>query len=339
MNFKYLLPIVALILGLAGAGCNKAGKLREQSTYKTPTGPVLLKVKWPQGERVVQDTDMKINNEITVPGQPNPMQQNMTMGQKYALTVLKENPDSTHEVQLEFLNTTMGMDMAGKSMLKYDSSKNSAADGTDPLIATFGKIIGSKITYFLDASNNVDHIEGVQDLLNRLSAGGNAQAMAPVKTMFSDGYFKQLMSSSQFLPPNPVAPGDSWQVSMEFPMPAIGTLVLNYTVTLQGWEMHGARNCARLEFDGTIQTKPDAGGSPDPSLMGVTMAIKDGTTSGTSWFDPEFGIIIDTRLNQDMTINIAVPANPKIKQGPGSQPQNVTSKMSQVLHIQLDSVK
>lgn len=339
MNLKYLLPIVALILGLAGAGCNQAGKLREQSTFKTPTGPAPLKLKWPQGERVVQDMDMKMDNEITVPGQPNPMQQHMTMGQKYALTVLKENSDGSHEVQLEYLSTQMGVEMAGKSMLKYDSTKNSAADSADPLAAIFGKIIGSKIIYFMDASNYVDHIEGVQDMLSRLSTGGNAQVLGSIKAMFSDSYFKQLMSSSQFMPPNPVAPGDSWPVTMEFPMPAIGTLVLNYTITLQSWEMHGTRNCARLEFDGTIHTKPDTGGTPDPSLMGVTIAIKDGTTSGTSWFDPEFGIIIDTLINQDMTVNMTVPADPKVRQGPASQPQNVTSKMSQNLHIKLDSVK
>lgn len=335
MNLKPLFPTVAAALVLAVAGCNKSGKLSEQSTFKPPTGPVELKLKWTPGESIVQDMDMKSKTEINVPGQPQPMHQDMTMGQKYALTVLKETPDGGHELELEFLSARMSMQMAGKSVLNYDSSKSAGSDKTNPVASMFGKIVGSKIKFVMDASNNVSEVEGADELMNRLAAGGSPAAVAPLKSLFSEGYFKQLMSSSRFMPPNAVSPGDSWPVQMEIPMAMFGTLVLDYTITFQGWEKHGARECARLEFDGTIKTKP----GDSPGLMGMTMAIKDSNTSGVSWFDPELGITIESDMKQDLTMLMTIPKNPKVKQGMGSEPQTITAQMSQMINIKLDSVK
>src|ERR1039457_2531044 len=133
MNKKHLIPIVALALVVAGAGCNKAGKLNEKSTQPTPTGPVALKLKWTPNERVVQDMDMKMKTETAIPGQPEPMKQDITMGQKYAMTVLKENPDGGHELEMEYLSASMGMEQGGKKMLDYDSAKKSDADAKNPV--------------------------------------------------------------------------------------------------------------------------------------------------------------------------------------------------------------
>lgn len=295
-----------------------------------------LKLKWPLGEHVVQNMDMKATTETAVPGQPQPMQQNMTMGQKFSMTVLKADPDGGHEVEMEFLGARMAMEMNGKKMLDYDSDKKSAGDSTNPVAGMFGKIVGAKLKFFLDASNNVDHMEGVDEMMSRMSGGG-AAGMTPLKSMMSEGYFKQMMSSSRFLPPKAVAPGDSWPVQLEIPAEPLGTLVMDQTFTLQNWEKHGKRNCARLEFTGTIKTKSGSTATPT-GPMGMTMNIKDGNTSGTSWFDPELGIVIDTTMNQDMTIAILLPKNPKAKTGPYSQPQTLTTHVNQTINIKLDSL-
>ena len=131
-----------------------------------------LKVKWPVGEHMVQSIEMKQNAEISVPNQPNPIKQDMTMGQEYGLTVLKENADGGHEVEMEFLSVRMKMDMGGKTMVDYDSAKKSAADSENPMAAMFQKIIGAKIQYFMDASNRVERIEGVDALVGRMGQAG-----------------------------------------------------------------------------------------------------------------------------------------------------------------------
>ena len=148
MNKKILQPLVAISLALAAAGCNKAGKLNQASTAPLPTGPMELKLKWPLGEHVVQNMDMKSTTETAVPGQPQPMQQNITMGQKYSMTVLKADPDGGHEVEMEFLSARMAMEMNGKKMTDFDSDKQSSTGSTNPVAAMFGKIVGAKLPIF-----------------------------------------------------------------------------------------------------------------------------------------------------------------------------------------------
>ena len=131
---------VALTLSLSWVGCNKSGKLEKASTFTAPSGPVELKLKWPVGERIVQSFDMKQNMEIFVPNQPNPIKQDMTMGQEYGLSVLKENPDGGHVVEMEFLSARMGMEMGGKAF-NYDSTKKSVNDKADPATAAVQKMI------------------------------------------------------------------------------------------------------------------------------------------------------------------------------------------------------
>ncbi len=335
MNKNTWFPIIAIIAALAAAGCNRAGKLNQPSRLIATNGPVELKLKWTAGERVLQSLDMKMKSETTLPGQATPMQQNMTLGQKFALTVLKETPAGGHELEMEFLSARMGMAMGGKTVMEYDSSQASANSATNPLAGVFGKMVGAKIRFVMDASNQVERVVGVDDLLNRLAAGGPAQVAASIKGIMNEGYFKQMMSANRFMPPKAVAPGDSWPMQQELPLAALGTFKLDYTITFDRWEMRGKRNCARLEFQGTLASKPGA----NPNALGMTMAIEDGATSGTAWFDPELGITIDTVMNQDMTMKITLPSNPKAKAGTAAAgPQIITTQMRQTIQIKLDSV-
>ena len=335
MKKHVLLTIVTLALGLSWVGCNKSGKLDTASKFTAPSGPIEFKLKWPVGERIVQSLDLKMNMEISVPNQPTPIKQDMNMGQKYALTVLKEDGSGGHEVELEFLGMRMAMGQGGKPMVNYDSEKKSSGDKTNPVAVMFQKIIGAKIQYFMDASNRVERIEGVDALVSRLTTGGPADMTTGLKGMFNEGYFKQIMDSSRYLPSKPVQPGDTWPIQMEIAMGPLGTMEMNYTITFQSWEQHGKRICARLEFQGTLKSKPD----PNAKPAGMTMSISDGNTSGVSWFDPELGMVIDTTANQDMKMNMTMPVNPRGKAAAAGKTQTITSIMKQEITIKLESVK
>jgi len=273
--------------------------------------------------------------KMNVPGQAAPIEQDMTMGEQYALTVLGKDPAGGHEVEMEFLSARMGMEMGGKTILDFDSTKRSSAGNTNPVAGVFEKLVGSKIRFFLDASNKVERIEGIDGLVNRLSAGGQAAAAAPLKGMFNDGYFKQMMSSSLFLPSRPVQPGDTWPVQLEFPLGDFGVMALDYAVAFQCWEMHGKRNCARLEFQGNIKSKP----GQNPGQNGMAITIQDGKCAGVSWFDPELGIIVETTMNQDVTMIMSLPINLRGSQGAAGRMQTITNQMSQLLTTKLDSLK
>jgi hypothetical protein len=335
MKKHVLLTIVTLALSLSWVGCNKSGKLNTTSKFTVPAGPVALKTKWPLGERVVQSMELKQNAEISVPNQPNPINQEMTMGQEYGLTVLKENADGGHEVEMEYLSVRMMMTMGGKPMVNYDSAKKSSGDSANPMAAMFQKIIGAKIQYFMDASNQVERIEGVDALVGRLESSGPANMANSLKSMFNEGYFKQIMDSSRLLPSKPVQPGDTWPIQMEIPMGPLGIMEMDYMVTFQSWEQHGKRTCARLEIQGTVKSKPD----PNSKPAGMSMTILDGNVSGVSWFDPELGMVIDTTANQDMKMNMTMPANPRGNTAAAGQTQTITSLLKQVITIKLESVK
>jgi hypothetical protein len=199
---------------------------------------------------------------------------------------------------------------------------------------TFQNIIGSKIQYFLDASNRVERVEGIDALVNRLSPGGQGDATAGVKSMFNEGYFKQIMESSRYLPSKPVQPGDTWPIQMEIAMGSLGTMQMDYTVTFQSWEQHGKRTCARLEFQGTLKSKPGS----NSTTAGMNMNISDGDTSGVSWFDPELGMVIETTANQNMKMNMTMPVNPRAKTA-GGKMQAITGTMKQEVIMKLESVK
>lgn len=321
--------VAALAVSVPLCGCNKAGKINQESTYKAPTGPVEFKLKWPQGERVEQDIDIVLKSTITAPGMPAPMQQDGTMGMSYGLTVLQAGQDGTHEIEMDFLSSKMTMKMGDRVLVDYDSAKKADPNAKDPVSQLFGKIIGSKVQYYLDASNAVERIGGVDEMMARLSTGANPQDMAALKSMFSEGYLKQMMSANLMLPPHAVQPGDTWPVQLEFPMGPLGTMVVNYNFTFRNWEMHGKRECARLEFDGTVSTK-----NAEPKAGQMTMTIHDGTAAGTSWFDPDLGITIDTSVSQNFKMTMQVPTG-----GQAAKMQSVEDDMQQTMSIKLVSVK
>jgi hypothetical protein len=324
---KAQLSFLAIILALAAiaTGCGKFSKLDTPSKSATPTGPIELKIKWTDGEHMLQDYDMTQTVVINLPGRPTPMTQNMDMGQKMSLDVVSNQPDGGHEVEMEFLSASVTTEMAGRKT-HYDSEKNSSS--TDPLAKVFGKMVGSKIQYYLDASNRVERVGGIEELGQRISGGG--QQAAALKGIFTEDYFKQMMDSSRYLPTKPVQPGDTWPMKQDVSLgAALGTMSLDYTFTFTGWEMHGKRNCARIDFSGSIETS-QKGGSSGP--MGMSIDIQNGTSSGIFWFDPEFGVAVDTKMEQDMTMVMVIPAR---NQG---QTQVMTNQLNQSLDIRLDSL-
>ena len=336
MNKNLVLIGTTLALSLILAGCNKSGKLGESSTFTTPTGPVELKLKFPQGERIVQVLDMKQSSEMSILGQTATMQRETTMGQEFGLTVLQANPDGTHEVEMDFLSARMKTTQAGRTMLDYDSTRKPATGKPNPLDGIFGKIVGSKIRYYLDATNGIERIEGIDEMMNRLQAGATPTALEPLKSTFSESYFKQLMDANRYMPPKAVQPGDTWPVQIVTAVGTMSTFVSDYDFTLKSWEMHGKRNCARLEFSGLVKSLPN---NTNANPTGVTITILDGSSSGVTWFDPEIGKTIDTTMNQDITMVIRVPLNLGGNRGGAGQMQNLTNQATQVVTIKLSSVK
>ena len=304
--------------------------LSRQDEGTSPAGRVELKMKWPPlGERVVFDTETKRNGEYLYPGQPDSRKEYKTTEKKLGLTVLKATPEGGHEVELEFLSIRDRITLGGETVLDYDSTQKSSAPGTNSLTDIYGKVVGSKIRYFLNASNEVERMEGVDELEKRLSAGASADA-AFSTAQFSEGNLKQMVTGLyRVLPTKAVQPGDTWSHPMEIAMNPIGTVSMDYTITFQDWEPHWKRNCARLEIQSTVKTKPD----PNSNSTGTSVSSLEGAISGVAWFDPELGMIIETAGNTDMKMVINRPINPSGNPGASGPPQSTIYQWHDVVNV------
>jgi len=333
MKKNVILITAILAAGLCWVGCNKSGKLNTPSTSPTPTGPVELKLKWTVGEQIRQSLDVKMNMEISGTNLPATINQEMTMGEEYGLNVLSADATGGHELEMEYLGIRMKMDQGGKPMIDYDSAKKSSSTDNNPALAgvdkMFQNIIGAKIQFFMNASNQVERVEGFDALMSKLTTGGQAAAADSMKSMFSKESLKQMVGG-QHLPPKPVQPGDSWPVQTDITMGNLGTMAMDYTFNFVRWETHGKRNCARLEFQGTMKSKAN----PDAAAAGMTFNVQDGDSSGVAWFDPELGMVIETRMNQNMNVNMTVPVY-----GRKNATQSMTMVMKQDITMKVDSVK
>jgi serine/threonine protein kinase len=305
------------------------------STFTPPAGPIELKLKWTLGARVVEEMDVKQSMAIYKPGEPDPARHEMSMLYQFAFAVLKETPEGGHEVEMENLNARMGC-VAGSYTWLYDSARQSPADKTQ-VAEIFGKIVGSKIRYFLNASNDVERMEGAREVTNRLifhtgaklkpgaewdkkqvdnlmkgfQASARPDEFAWLRGMFSEAYFKSRILH-YFLPTKPVQPGDVWPVLHEYPT-ATGTLVRNFEATFSGWQAHGHRICARLEFQGTEKTKPRTDSPPAGNFTapqtGRFAVSTEGTYSGVAWFDPELGRVIEVNSTRDFGVTTNKPVD------------------------------
>ena len=305
MKTERLLIIALLALELAWSGCGNKANQVPVVTKSAPTGPVELLVKWPLGRNAVQSMDMTQTMAMTIPGMPQQMTNEMTMGQSSSLTVVKETDSGKLALEMEYLNSKMAVTTGGRPVMSYDSAKSSA-DDTNPAAAIFGKIIGAKIRFVLDQSNRVESVEGAEELAQRLPSSPKLDPAGTLKSMFSSDMLKQAVDFEANLPDHPVQPGDSWPVHHEFAMGALGTMVLDSTNTLDSWERRHERYCAHIETEGTITFTPGDTAAA-AGMKGVKFTAHDGKTSGETWFDLDLGMFTDTSIEIDMGMDITIP--------------------------------
>jgi hypothetical protein len=296
-------------------------------------GLVELKEKWLPGQRYVKDFDLKQNTAFLLQGRADTVSEDITMGTQYGLTVLRETPDGGRELELEFLSARMGIKMGDDAILDYDSTNQSAGDQTNGAAAVFRNIVGSKLRYFLNASNDAERLEGVDELAQRIqSISQTGPLTGGIKKIFGATYFQQLTNANPFLPHQTVQPGDTWTSHFEHPVTSVGIEVWDYKVVFKKWEMRENRKCARLEFQGIMKVKPDPNSKRDEK----TYHPRDGVAEGVLWFDPELGQILEADMKNDANIDKKTPANPSGTPGTTGPMQTITTQRHQLITIKLE---
>jgi hypothetical protein len=327
-----LTPILAagLLMALVG-GCKKA----EQSQSSAPgggaptsasgaKGAVLLKAKWPVGNRYVYRMDLDQHSTNRIPQMPKPVQQDVTMAMTYALSVTKATPDDGREVEFEFLANEMEVKMGDQVLLSFDSKEK--GDGQNPMMAPYRKMIGSKLQMVLGPDGKVKEVVNLDDWLANIQGDAGGPAGQMLTQQFNEGFFRQLADFGHGLSTNAVAVGQSWPFKVEFASGAMGKLSVDATIAFKGWEEREAHHCAILDSRGTLKSTP--GNQVGP--MGK-MSIDQGKILGRSWFDPELGAMVDATSDQSFRVKGELPAGA----APNPAASGFTSEIGQKVTVKL----
>jgi hypothetical protein len=195
----------------------------------------------------------------------------------------------------------MDIDMNGQET-KMDSQSKPSEGGENP----FAAFIGKEIKFVLDENDNVKGFENLDKIL------GTASAKNPIFAAFlnEDSLKKTIEQSSlHALPGGPVKTGDTWDFTVDLPLPQIGHGVLKGKYTYKGMTPHGGVSCAEIAMDGTLSLDMSAlNDKPGNPIGQLGMKINDSKMNGTVWFDNALGAARGSEIHQEMKLEMNNPA-------------------------------
>ncbi|HEX4342018.1 MAG TPA: DUF6263 family protein [Verrucomicrobiae bacterium] len=264
-----------------------------------PVGPVELKVKWAVGKKYLFHRMIGQDSQMSVSGQP--VEQVMTMDTDYSLSAQKALADGGCDLGMEFLSQKFDSSLAGKKTVSFDSAADAANDAQNPEASMLRKIIGKGVQFETDTNGRVQQVVGTDELID--AVGANSPHGMMIKAIYNDDTLKQYAEFSRGLPDHAVQAGDTWPMKLDMPMDRLGIISLDLTYTFKGWDQHNDRQCVQLIFAGSVTSKADT------NTGDLAFTIQNGKMSGTTWFDPAAGAVIEATSEQTMDMTISPATN------------------------------
>ena len=297
-----------------------------QPTVASPQARVLLKVKWPVGNRYVYRLSLEQHSTNQISSLPQPSQEHLALGLTYAMAVLKETESAGRELELEFLANDMEIRMADKIAVSFDTTDGTTNETRTPVPGPFRKLIGSKLRLQLDADGKVNKVVELREWAKSLVGDGTGPAEQMLVQQFNEGFFQQLADFGRGLLTQPVQVGDCWRYQTEVPAGGMGRITVDSTILFRRWEDREPQRFAVVEARGAIQGA--AGGENHPAGH---ISLDRGTVTSTAWFDPEAGALVESVVEQAMRLTGEVPGPPDGNQPPAS----FTSDIGQTVTVKL----
>lgn len=260
--------------------------------------PLDLKPRWPVGQRLVSRLEADQSQRI-LGGPTGPMNQQVAQRHEIAVDVTRALPDGGHELVAQFLSLNFELKTGSITSLAYDSTDPSPIRSADPLHEAFDQLMKARPTLVLDPRGDILKVSGLDAMMQNLASGGGLTA-ALFQSAFTKDAWKQMVGVPQGLPAKPVRVGDRWPYETEIALGPLGAMRLSMFFTFRGLETRNDRQCALLEYTGSIFGKPAPAGSP------LSVTITGGSLKGKTWFDPAAGLLVETSDEQNLTLRMAV---------------------------------
>jgi hypothetical protein len=292
----------------------------------TPPKAIRLEPKWPVGNRYVYRMDLEQTSTNRIPFRPEPRVEHVTMGATYALSVHAQNTNGTRDLDVEFLAYELDMKADGHEVVSFDSGKAATNNTPDPVAAALRRVIGPKVYLQLNAAGTAGQVIRLGDWQRAVAGAGDQPVEQILLQQFNDGFFQQITDFGKALPAEPVRVGDNWSYRTEVPAGSLGHIVSDSTITLLDWEQRENQSFAVLESKGTLKGIPMAGAAN-------SLSLESGSVTGSSWFDPVLGALMESEVTQAMRLRAEPPA-PRGESAPGvfisEIGQKVTLKLVEV---------
>jgi hypothetical protein len=211
------------------------------------------------------------------------------------------------ETIYERMRTAMN---AGGMKLELDTAQ---PGGDEHPMAKFQRqLIGKPFVVTTSPLGQVQDVDGIDVLLQ-----GMAETLDPgmrpifdqVQQAFGEEAMKSMIQQCGLTyPERDLGPGDTWQQRVVMPNPALGELRIASEYRIEGREVVREQERVKIAVTSTLEF---GSGAPTFSQLGklfgtaVDVDVASASGSGLIWVDPASGLVVESRLDQQMELNLA----------------------------------
>ncbi|MBK9137559.1 MAG: hypothetical protein IPM17_02155 [Verrucomicrobia bacterium] len=284
--------------------------------------PVEFGPRWKVGQRLSYALSTVQDQKITSAMSPQPMDQSSRQTQAYAVTVEKEREGGGHELAVEFTGLSVESSLNGNTIVQFDSKSDPKDDAGNQAAAIMRPIANAKFRILTRANGKVDAVQGLKELLAKVSSSGNPMLAAAMESIVSEDAVKQMGIVPNWFPGKPVKPGDQWPVRYEVAAGLLGKIAVSQTLTFKGWEEKQGRRCVLIETKGYLSSSPTSGTTTNL----ISISSLSGDTKGRLWYDPELGALVESNEAQNMRMKMKAMG----QEASAQMTQSVTNTLKEV---------
>lgn len=267
----------AIVVLIAGGVAHAAGTGQQ----------VELRWKFDEGQRLVYR--MSTTSETEMPNNMGVMVSETIMTTAWEVLEV----DATGGATVRVANERVQMNLQSPMGSMQADSADEAPPG-DPMARTLTGMAGTSYTLVFDADGKIQEVRGLEEMRDQLleATGGAANPMAGQifdQIASEEGIKNMMQQGFAAFPDGPVAPGDSWDMSFDMPMPMIGTMTTTSTLTLNRVEQRDASRVAVIDMSSTMVVTPPE--DPDSPAAGM-MELGDVSANGTMEWDLDGGHLL-----------------------------------------------
>ena len=330
-------------------GCSKSsgpkasGKTEAPISGSPSDAPVEFKAQWKTGQRYAFHLDVVHHSKTpreTKRNLENPgaafSEMETTFGEDYALSVTNELHNGHRQLELQILSLQLDVAMGDQYVLNFDSENKVAPANDSPVPDALKQLIGGKLGVELSSHNKLVKTDGGRELMDKaLGERPDNRAEGMLRRIFSPQNVRQMVELSG-LPDKPVKIGDSWPAKRELAGNQT-SIPVELNCTFKGWQQHENRKCALVEFSGAITggdtSDKDRRRSGNKSDAG-NGKVESGKMEGRMWFDPQLGMITETVVDSNLTVN----SGSRRSKSTNAPPETALTTMSQTISLKLADV-